>query len=64
VRGAERGVGVPASDELGGVQGTPPLAKDLGLRVLMTWTFVVLAATLLFTAAVVLLAMYWLESGA
>jgi hypothetical protein len=38
--------------------------RDRGLRVLMTWTFVALAATLLFTAVVVLLAMYWLESGA
>ena len=29
-RGAERGVGVPASDEPGGVQGTPPIIKDAG----------------------------------
>jgi nicotinate dehydrogenase subunit A len=28
VRGAERDVGVPASDELGGVQGTPPFRNE------------------------------------
>jgi hypothetical protein len=27
-RGAERGDGAPASDEPGGVQGTPPLSED------------------------------------
>jgi hypothetical protein len=36
---------------------------DDGLRRLMTWTLVALVATVLFTAAVVLLAMYWLEGG-
>jgi hypothetical protein len=35
--------------------------RDDGLRRLMTWTFAALAATVLFTAAVVLLMMYWLE---